>query len=187
MFCIVDHCSSHCFFPLLLHLQKTFNVMKIIFRRMHGMSYKNSLFSYNPSIYRNVQTAVFFPQKAKAVPNMIFVVFYVASFVWTSPRFPVDPTFSTKVRIFGGILFRRNGRNCSPLKHKYYMTDLIRNITWGFRVAQSLFSFISGYIGVSTSFYKKSMSGCAQFTNGQCTVNKKNKKRKIIYYICVKL
>ena len=34
-----------------------------------------------PSIYRNVQTAVFFPQKAKAVPNMIFVVFYVASFV----------------------------------------------------------------------------------------------------------
>jgi uncharacterized protein (UPF0333 family) len=42
-------------------------------------------------------------------------------------------------------------------------------------------------IGVSTSFYKKSMSGCAQFTNGQCTVNKKNKKRKIIYYICVKL
>ena len=44
---------------------------------------------------------------------------------------------STEVRIFGGIIFRRNGRNCSPLKHKYYMTDLIRNITWGFRVAQS--------------------------------------------------
>ena len=27
------------------------------------------------------------------------------------------------------------------------------------------YSFISGYIGVSTSFYIKSMSGCAQFTN----------------------
>jgi hypothetical protein len=34
-----------------------------------------------PSIYRNVQTAVFFPQKPKAVPNMILVVFYVTSFV----------------------------------------------------------------------------------------------------------
>ena len=34
-----------------------------------------------PSIYRNVQTAVFFLQKPKAVPNMIFVVFYVVSFV----------------------------------------------------------------------------------------------------------
>jgi hypothetical protein len=28
------------------------------------------------------------------------------------------------------------------------------------------YSFTSGYIGVSTNFYKKSMSGCAQFTNG---------------------
>jgi hypothetical protein len=30
------------------------------------------------------------------------------------------------------------------------------------------YSFISGYIGIGvcTSFYKKSMSGCAQFTNG---------------------
>lgn len=34
-----------------------------------------------PSIYHNVQTTVLFPQKTKTVPNMICVVFYVASFV----------------------------------------------------------------------------------------------------------
>lgn len=34
-----------------------------------------------PSTYRNVQTVVFFPEKVKAEPNIIFVVFYVASFV----------------------------------------------------------------------------------------------------------
>ena len=28
------------------------------------------------------------------------------------------------------------------------------------------YSFISGYIGVSTSFYEKSVNGCAQFANG---------------------
>jgi hypothetical protein len=47
-----------------------------------------------PSIYRNVQIAVFFPQKAKAVPNMIFVVFYVASFVFlTTGTRRLDPPF----------------------------------------------------------------------------------------------
>ena len=47
-----------------------------------------------PSIYRNVQTAVFFPQKAKAVPNMIFVVFYVASFIsLTTGTRRLDPPF----------------------------------------------------------------------------------------------
>ena len=35
---------------------------------------------------------------------------------------------------------------------------------------------ISGYIGVSTSFYKKSMSGCAQFTN----VTRDIKKTKFV-------
>jgi hypothetical protein len=42
-----------------------------------------------PSIYHNVQTAVFFPQKVKAVPNMIFVVFYVASFVTSTIKLQV--------------------------------------------------------------------------------------------------
>jgi hypothetical protein len=58
-----------------------------------------------PSIYRNVQTAVFFPQKAKTVPNMIFIVFYVASLVslTTGTRrldpFPGWPPFFHKVEL----------------------------------------------------------------------------------------
>jgi hypothetical protein len=51
----------------------------------------------------------------------------------------------------------------------YWENVLIKNIYFIFNFLICTiftYSFISGYIGVSTSFYKKSMSGCAQFTNG---------------------